>query len=234
MKVFIMKKTEILFDGGIYIFRGLPSANSMEFENESEAKLHLELFDRYLKNYVKVLEFRITKEGWEYLVQIKDKRTLKKHILKDSNAQDKSSWDVTRIIGERIRIFRLLLRRELNRIQGRKGTGVRNVYEKYYFESIEEAEMYIKKMKEGEIDLSQPENKYKSNENHYDIDGRINQSEEYGISMLSSETFWFLGKKWMLRIHKIWMKALCFLVNRRYIVYKLIQNTIDYHSHKFT
>lgn len=221
-----MKKTKEIKSGGIYILRGLAAANSFEFENESEAVIHLELFNSYMRKYVKLISYSLTPHGWEYMVQIRDSRTIKKHILDDSNAKARESWNITRIIGERIRVFRLVLRKKLNLNQGRKGSGVRNTFEKFYFETTEEMRSYFEKMENKEIDLSQPVEEYRPDEKRYDKDGKLHDSDRYDISILSTKAYRILGRKWFFLIHKISLKVLDLLVDLDDILNKKPTNNI--------
>lgn len=203
-----MIKVKKLVSGGIYVFRGLVNANSLEFEQEKDIKTFFKLAERYLSNYVQIIDYALTPHGWEMIVRIKDKRTLDKYIKKDSKSKYVSEWTVSRIIGERIRHFRSNFRRKLNKEQKRKGNGVRCSYEKFIFKDMGTAKERIERLRKGEIDLEQPEERFRGNMNYYDRDKKIRKQKKQGISLITSKFLREKGVGVVQSLHGIRLKVL--------------------------
>lgn len=203
-----MLKTKKLCGNSIYLLRGLPSANSHEIISKSEIKIFLRFFNRFLKNYVRILEYSICKDGWEILVKIKDLRTLRKYISKDSKCKNCIKWDAGRIIGERIRIFRLQLRKKLNKLRGRKGNCTHCSYEKFKFKSKYELHKVIIRLRNGDNFKGQFSTEFLASSKKYDSNGEIKSDELNGMSLLTSFAIRELGYHTLCEYHNFKLKIL--------------------------
>ena len=221
-----IKETEA---GGLYLFQGRASANSLFIESAQEAQKFLSLFDRYLGNYVNLLDHCFCPEGWNLIVKLKSKPTIlshyQQHREKSKTAKVLNYTEVWRIISERVRIFLFQYVKWSNTIEGRKGSKVYCRYERYVFDHAEEAKEYIVKMREQMIDLSQSKACYKPDLCQYDQDLEILNN----IDNMSSKTIQeakSLGEN-------SWVKKIIFWGNDFMLLSKWHKKTCRLHEFQF-
>lgn len=207
--------------GGLYIFQGKSSANSLLIENATEAKKLLSLLDRYLSDYIHVLDYCLKEDGWHFLVKLKSKKTILKnyeaYINKSPKAFKRVYSEVWRIISEMVRIWRFQYVQWTNRQENRTGGKVACNYERFIIESEEEAAEYIQKIREGSIDLSQQNIRYKANYDQYDENFEISNNRQE----LTSKVIQEFGK-----VSKFnWVKSLYLWGSQYDMLYKLIHRT---------
>ncbi len=166
-----MIRTKKVYAGGYYLFQGEASANSCFIENLKEARLFFRLFDRYLKNFVKVHEYLLTAEGWMVQVTIRSKKKVLCAYAKKKKVsfKEEEPMEVWRIISERMRLFLSHYVRRTNRMEGRSGRKVKESYHRYFFETTKEAKGYMDKMRNQKIKLMQRKKKYRKVKTHYTI-----------------------------------------------------------------
>jgi len=135
-----MKQTHQLLAGGYYMFESLSSTKSMYFNSKEEIRLFKVFLSRYLGRYVKIHRVYIDVNGYNILLRLNQRRTLKntyRHDCLKKNIKPKTQFleEPWRIISERIRIFHATFAKAVNKIRGREGVLVKSSYKKYYFEN---------------------------------------------------------------------------------------------------
>ncbi len=160
-----MKHIQVLNPNGFYLFESLSAANTIFFESKDEIKLFKSLLYRYLKSYIKIHKIYIDASGYQLIIKIKQRRTLLKHYERECIKKGKSfkkefieePW---RIISERMRIFKSIYVKAVNKMRGREGVMVKHSYRRYLFETELEYESYVSKMEKGAIIESQAFRKF--------------------------------------------------------------------------
>ncbi len=154
---------------GFYIFQSAASANSNYIENIDEAKTLLKYLHYYLKGYLQIIDYAITKDGFQMAVHIHQEHQIRQSHLKDCSS--KRNRPVWKIISNRMRLCLSTYVRVVNYQRGRKGVLVRERYKKFYFETKEEALDHLNLMRQQSVRLAQPRKKYRGIKKHYKIHG---------------------------------------------------------------
>lgn len=166
-----MKEIKNIGFEGFYIFRGKACANSCFIENVGHAKQFVTYMNFYLKGYLKVYDYCLSKDGWELAVKLADKESIlaktdASHIDK-INSDDELCW---RIVSERVRLFLSTYVRVTNRSRGRTGTLVHNSYGRLHFTKLKNAIQYLNDMRQQRFKYYEEGAKYAGLEEHYEID----------------------------------------------------------------
>ncbi len=159
-----MKRTKEIFTQGYYVFESRVAANSNYIEDIREARALMCYANYYLKDYLHIYDYVITRHGWQFIVRIRGFKTLQKN-----SKHEIRRGEVWRIISERIRLFISSYVRYINRKRGRTGVLVHSSYERFYFESVEEAVVYLEKLRNQQIKLYQRKKRYRGLKKHYSI-----------------------------------------------------------------
>jgi len=157
-----MKKIKHTQANGFYIFTGRSNANSCFIEKISHAKQFLIYGNYFLKGYLKIYDYVITRDEWILVVKIKSKKELIDRVGVDSE-------EVWRIISERMRLFLSTFVRVTNNQKGRTGCLVHSRYERMYFDSLDEAKVVIDKIRKQQIKFYNSRKKYRGLKIHYRI-----------------------------------------------------------------
>ncbi len=160
-----MKRTHEIKPGNYYLFESLSSANSSFFESEEEIDIFKRLMNRYMSKYLEIHRMFIDRTGYQVLVRVRQRRTLRMNYKIRCEERDKevkkslleTPW---KIVSEMMRIFKSLYVRAINRIRGREGVLVKQNYKKYYFENEEEYREYLERKEAGERIRSQKNEEY--------------------------------------------------------------------------
>lgn len=155
-----MIKTKKVYEAGFYILESKVAANGNYIENIEEAN-QLLIYARYfMKDYLVIHDYIITRHGWHMAVKINSKQS-----------KDKSeSEEYWRQISERVRLFISIYAKRVNHWRKRSGTLVHSNYSRYYFETLEEATSHLNKMRSQKLKLYQKKKKYRGVKYHYRID----------------------------------------------------------------
>lgn len=161
-----MKKIKQMAAESIYLIRGCSVANTPFFEHEEDCKEFLALADRFLKEYLTVTSFQNNRDGWVMIIATKSARAIKK-AYKARRAVSKKCRkefelkEVWQMLSDQIRILLSTYVKKTNRQTGRKGAKVRHRYERFVFESAEEALAMKAKLEAEYYPLEQPEERYR-------------------------------------------------------------------------
>ena len=160
-----MKKIKKIEANGFYIFRGEVVANGNFIESINEAKQFLIYANFFLKDYLNVYEFIITRHEWHMIVKLKSQ----KEIFENKSHQDscKDGSIVWKVVSERVRLFLSQYVRTVNRKRGRTGTLVHSSYQRYYFDTISQAKMVTQKIREQSFRFYKRKKKYRGLKKHY-------------------------------------------------------------------
>lgn len=176
IKVKIMMKLKQMKSGGIYLLKGKASANSLFFENKKDMALFRSTANRYLSKYFKIMEYNLKPDGWQLVIRVRDERTIKTHyniFRKKSKSKKAGLTTLWRILSEMVRVWQSLYVRIFNKRKGRSGGLVGVSYERYVFQSSEEATKYIEKMRSSDLPKEQNNRAYYPNIRQFDIDRSI-------------------------------------------------------------
>ncbi len=172
-----MIKTKKIFSRGIYIFESRSSGNSNYIESLGEAKRLMAYAKYYLKGYLLIHDYVITRHGWQMAVEILDREKFEKPY---------DGIETWRIISERVRLWLSTYVRSANFGRKREGVLVREKFRKYYFESKEEALGHLEAMRNQQVRLYQRRKKYRGIKSHY----RIKKEAGCGSIFLCSKEIW--------------------------------------------
>lgn len=167
----LMKKVKEIESGGFYVLKGISAGNTHMFEDVEEKLKFQWLVNIYLGKLMEVREYCLTEDVWMMVVKLKSKETIRKYFEEyKSNSETKGeqfveSWQQ---ISEMVRICLNQYSRWVNYKRGRIGSLVGKSYERYYFETGEEAITWIGEMREGKVEKSQPKVKFQPMEQYYD------------------------------------------------------------------
>lgn len=169
-----MKTTKEMYPGCLYLFEGEASASSCFIQNEEDAKQFIILSNQYLKDYIKIHEFNLTKDSWIMIITIRSKEKIKKSYLKrreqsktcDRKNDHKKIW---KIISEQMRLFLKHYVRTANKRCGREGSLVKEPFKRSYFESIEEAQQHVIELRRQLLKRQQKCKKYRGRKRFYKI-----------------------------------------------------------------
>lgn len=157
-----IKKTKA---NGFYVFKGQVSADSSFIECIPEARQFLIYSNYYLKKYLKVYDYIICQDGWQMIVKLKSKE----EIYSAYTNRKREGIEIWRIISEQVRKCLSSYVVHVNRRRGRSGSLVHSSYERFFFNSLAEANEEINKLRKRELKLGQKLNKYKGKKTHYEI-----------------------------------------------------------------
>ena len=161
-----MKKVKKVKLNGFYVFQGRSNANSCFIEKIIHAKQFLLYGNHFLKGYLSIYDYVITRDGWVLVVKIKNKT----HFGSSQVNDEERIW---RTISEKMRLFLSTFVRVTNRSKGRSGSLVHSSYERYCFGTLNEAKVYIESIRKQQIKMYSKKKKYRSLKTHYKISSRI-------------------------------------------------------------
>lgn len=182
-----MKKTTVFYAQGFYLLQGKVNANSVFIEDKQEAHYFMSKAHQRFKGFFKIHEYLLSKDGWSFLVTIEDEQEVLrsyKRLREQSSKADRAKDDkiVWKIISEQIRHFLSLFVRYTNKKQGRTGGKVHSSYERYWFESAEEARSYIHSMRHQYLKTCQRLKRYRGKKKHF----RFSKNGQKGSIFLCS------------------------------------------------
>lgn len=139
-----MKQIKKMEANQFYLIRGASAANSPFFESEEDCQLFLKLADRFLKKYLKITSFQNNRDGWVMLIATRSERKIKRayrtrRMLSKKCKKECAFDEVWQMLSDQIRIFLSTYVKATNFRTGRTGAKVRSRYERFVFESEEEA-----------------------------------------------------------------------------------------------
>ncbi len=210
-----MIRTKKIFCNGFYVFQGKSSANSLFIEDLVEARQFLILANFYFSSYLKIYEYLLTKDGWVMIVKVNAYESLPESVRQEFREED-----VWRVISERMRLFLSRFVKFTNRKQGRTGSKVHSVYERYFFESLGECMRFIKLVKNRLVKLHQSRRKYRSKKSHFRIPRKLGK----GSIFLSSR-----GKKKKKNAMRILGEAFDLIGFTKHVASELVKNTRKHH-----
>ena len=225
-----MKKTREFYGSGYYVFESKASANSLYFENMKEVRLFFKYVDYFLSDFIKIHEYLITKDGWTMQVTIRDKKSILKNYEKcrdrsidcDRKLDHKEVW---KIVSERVRLMISHYVKNSNFSERREGSKVKESYQKFYFESFQEAKSHMESLRNQTKTHYQRKRKYRGLKCYYSI------SKKRAIGHVYLCTKWIEKDK--KRAKLTMEKALKCLVLKDFsnmVVPKMIQSTANFHK----
>ncbi len=149
-----MKQINTYEPGCYYLFESKVCGRNCYFENKNEIHKFEKLWKRYLSSYTEVYRMYISSEGYQVLLRIRTKDTLKRNyslrcMKSESKVRPeflKSPW---KIVSEQIRIFHSVFAKYINRLRDRQGALVQSKFKRYHFTTKEEFQSYRFKMNRG-------------------------------------------------------------------------------------
>lgn len=216
----IMKKIKQIEANGFYIFRGEVAANGNFIESLDEAKQFLVYANYFLKDYVSVYEFIITRHEWHMIVKLKSKNK----ILAMKQGEDifQSELEVWRVVSERVRLFLSQYVRSVNRMRGRTGTLVHSSYERYYFDTLSQAKMVIQRIRDQTFRFYKRKKRYIGMKKHYKIPSKLGAGS---IFLCSKEVREKVNKGRNL------LENQCFQELRDLVLSKFVRSTKNLHKY---
>lgn len=172
-----------------YLIRGSSGANSPFFENESDCKLFMEYADRFLRDYVSITSFQNNRDGWVMLVRTKSAKTIKRAYFTRRAKSNKCKKEfelseVWQMLSDQFRIFLSAYVKATNYRSGRKGAKVRARFERYYFESEEEAQTMREVLENDYYVQAQPMKRYRPSKKLHKLRKRLLRTSTYMSSRL--------------------------------------------------
>lgn len=209
----------------VYLIRGCSVANTPFFEQEADCKLFLELADHYLKEYLTIASFQNNRDGWVMIIVTKTASVIKnaycaRRLLSKKCKKEFELQEVWKMLSDQIRILLSTYVRRTNHETGRKGAKVRHRYERFVFNSVEEA-LAMQESLEGECyPLEQPEERYRPSDELSTLTKSMIRSSIYmGCALLKSTK----------NLQKLGMVCLDLGVLVSNVARQLIQSTLHHH-----
>ncbi len=209
----------------VYLIRGSGVANSPFFETEEDCKLFLQYVDRFLRSYMTINLFQNNCDGWAMIVSTKSTEDIKQ-AYKERRARSKkckktcSYNEVWKILSDQVRILLSTYVKATNQKTGRKGGKVRSSYERFVFESPEEAQTMQMLMKKQRYRQQQPCKRYRPARKLHRIRKKLMKSSPF-LSCASSG----VAEKMV----KIGIRCLNLTVLVGDVLRHLVQVTLYYH-----
>jgi len=182
-----MKKCKELKPDHVYVFTSKSAANSNYIESISEAKKIFTYASYFLKNYLNIYEYNITRHGFQMVVKIKNLEQ-----LNDAENIQLDRSQITNLISERMRLFISHYVICINKMRGRTGSLVHSKYEKQAFESILEAREWVENIRKKTKVMYQRKRKYRGLKSHYRIPKRLGKGS---IFLCSKELEKYISRK---------------------------------------
>lgn len=220
-----MKKIKKMQAEHLYMIQGCSTANSPFFENELDCKLFLRLADRFLSDYMKILNFQNNRDGWVMLISTKTAADIKRAYYGRRMRSKKCKIEfvyneVWQMLSDQIRIFLSTYVKATNYRTGRTGGKVRRRYERFVFESEAEAEEVNAKLKSHYYVQEQPMKRYRPSRRLYSLRKRMILSSIY----MSCALLGFPGK-----LRELGMQCLDLGVFTSGVARQLIHRTLHHH-----
>lgn len=176
-----MKKTKTMQAGGLYFFKSSACSNTVYFEVLDHTKMFLELAKQHLKGYLYIHEYMLCKDGWGFLARLKPEKNIRQAYIKRCKKYNKAPKDlpVWKIISEQIRLFLSQYATKYNADTEREGVLVKRPYERYYFDSVQEAKRMIKRIRRRLVGLDQGKKMYRAKKGHYRIPKKLGKGGIY-------------------------------------------------------
>ena len=221
---FIMKKIKETQGSGFYIFESRATGNSNYIESILEAKRLLTYLNYFLKDFLFIHDYVISRHGFQIAVELNSSEKILSKAKQTKNSINKFKHDeIWKIISEKIRLSISTYVRFANRNRKRKGTLVQEKYSRYYFESKNEAFVFMNRLRTKKM-KSYQKKKYRGVKSHYKISSKIAKGSIY----LSSIEVKKSRSRNTIKFNYPVFKGIDKLV-----VLKLIENTINLHSPPF-
>lgn len=172
---------------GLFLLRGRATANSNYFENSEEKQKFKVMANQYLGNYMRIMEYNLKRDGWEMVVKIRNKATIKKYfeLWRFSGKSKKQNYkEIWKILSEMVRVWLNQYSNWANRQKGREGSLVAEKYQRFLFDSETEAMNHITEMREDKIKVGQGVKRFRPRHRDYDKDGQIRKNGWVSTSKL--------------------------------------------------
>lgn len=167
-----MRKVKELQGNGFYVLEGVNAANTTFVQDQEEVDQFLVFVNSHFKNYMTIYDYCITPVGWNLLVKINNPQNVLRTYELTQNRRNRPlrHSKVWKIISNQVRMFRSRMTNWTNRKRKREGNASKTVYSRYIFETLEEGVSYIEKVRNRELNLDQPNPKYKVIDSHLSLD----------------------------------------------------------------
>lgn len=158
----------------IYLIRGSSVSHTPFFEHQQDCRVFLELVDHYLKDYVSISSFQNNPNGWVMIITTKSAELIKKaykarRALSKKCKKEFEFQEVWQMLSDQIRILLSTYVKKTNQATGRKGSKVRHRYERFVFESAQEALEVEAQLEEEFHPLEQPVERYRPSDALHDL-----------------------------------------------------------------
>lgn len=161
--------------------QGAAVAQNLMFESKADHSLFLSLWERYLGNMAKLVQYHLSPTGWILLFKTYDSDSIKKAYLKQRYKSNKANKANTleqpkRMLSEHFRIFLSRYVLESNQRINRQGTKVKSRFLKFI---VNKAQNYIALFNQMKIKLKALEQKskrYNPDISRYDAEKEMAQN----------------------------------------------------------
>lgn len=210
-----MKKTKKMRAKCLYLFKSTACSNTVYYEELNHAKNFLQLAQQHLKEYLYIHEYMLCQDGWVFLARLKSEKQIQKAYANKRKKYKKlpKEMPVWKIVSEQIRLFIASYVTQYNQSTGREGGLVKRVYERYYFETKQEAKRVIQGIRRRVIGIQQAKKMYRPKKGHYRIPKKLGKG---GIFLSSRRK-----KRWGGKV-----KNILDLSVFQYVRFKLLTKTI--------
>lgn len=220
-----MKKLKKMRPGCLYLFKSMACSNTVYYEQLNDAKQFLVLANQHLKDYLYIHEYMLCKDGWVFLGRLKSKDTINRAYTKKRQRKNKmfKQLPVWKIISEQMRLFIAEYVTEYNGATGREGSLVRRPYQRYCFDTVQEAKRMIGRLRRRVVGLQQAKKMYRAKKGHYRIPEKLGKGGIY----LSSRREKRQGGKVGDLLNMVVFQRLS-----KKVLAKLVENTKKHYSKK--
>ena len=218
----VLKKIE---SGGFYLLKGVACANTLFFEDKEEKLKFQILANQYIGSLMEIREYCLTSDGWVLVVKLKSRTTIKRNFQKlkiNSPSKGEGFVKVWEQVSEMVRMWLNHYSRWANNKRGREGSLVGKPYERYFFDSGEEAVQVIEDMRDSKIDVGQTKKRFRPMKKYYEIKGMRGLNSWIRTSKMVQS-----GRK---VVQEIGLKCLYLWELSLSVASDLVQNTKNLHN----
>lgn len=221
-----MKKSRLTSDS-VCLAMGNAVALNLMFENKLDHELFLDLWQRYLGQMTRIINYHLTPTGWIVLFKTNSEEEIKKayHELRENSKKAKEEYtlnDVSKILSEHFRILLSQFVRKTNARHQRRGTKVLQSFHRYVLREEIDYQYFFDKITRGLRTLPQKVAKYQADERSYDEKSEMTQMSiwKVGTRMYLGLEEWFREKYGVLLLKPSSSVLRKFLQHSKFIIPK--------------
>lgn len=170
----------------ICLAQGESVALNLMFENQKDHELFLQYWKKYLSKMATLINYHLTPAGWTLLFRSKSAKEIEAAYLELRSTSKKAKkkhtlTQASKMLSEHFRIFLSQFVKRTNTRHQRKGTKVKQRFQKYILRDTSEYEELFDMLTRQKRRESQSRRKYRADETKYDQKGELDQESKWRV-----------------------------------------------------